>query len=147
MPSVFGALRRRALPALVAAALGTTALTAPMAQAQSTEERFHDLFVTAGYCTAFGAALGTAFLAFKEDPSQNLRFVAIGASLGFIGGSILGSYVIFSPMVQENGHVETGTLLSGGEALPENRLALRPTWDRTERRVSAVEGAMTLMTF
>ena len=72
------------------------------AQAQTVEERFQDLFVTAGYATAFGAAIGTAFLAFHEDPSAHLRYVAVGASLGFLGGSVLGSYIIFSPMMSSD---------------------------------------------
>ncbi|MBP9709300.1 MAG: hypothetical protein KBD78_16820 [Oligoflexales bacterium] len=70
----------------------------PQASAQATDERFQDLFVTAGYSTAFGAALGAAFLAFTDEPASQLRYVAMGASLGFIGGSILGTYIIFSPM-------------------------------------------------
>ena len=72
------------------------------ALAQSTEERFRDLFVTAGYATAFGAALGAATLSFKTNPENHLRFIAVGASLGFIGGSALGSYVVFSPIFSYN---------------------------------------------
>lgn len=69
-----------------------------IAFSQSTEERFQDLFTTAGYATAFGAAMGAAALSFKERPENHLKYVAIGASLGFIGGSILGSYIIFLPV-------------------------------------------------
>lgn len=118
------------------------------AKAQSTEEKFHDLFVTAGYSTAFGAALGTAFLAFKKDPSENLQFVAIGASLGFIGGSIMGSYIIFSPMMADGSEPEgvESTLLTEA-ALPERRLVVRPTYDRAEKKITAIEGGMTLATF
>ena len=61
------------------------------------EELFQDVFVTAGYCTAFGAALGVAVVALHENPTDNLRYIAVGASLGFIGGSLLGTYVVFSP--------------------------------------------------
>lgn len=68
-------------------------------QAQSAEERFQDLFITAGYSTAFGAALGAAMLAFTPEPSRQLRYIAMGASLGFIGGSIMGTYIIFTPML------------------------------------------------
>src|SRR4051794_24531918 len=91
----------RASALALAVSLGLSALPAAAA-AQSTEERFQDLFVTAGYTTAFGAALGTAFLAFTADPAANLRYVAVGASLGFIGGSALGSYIIFSPMLTDS---------------------------------------------
>lgn len=65
--------------------------------AQSTEQRFQDLFTTAGYATAFGAALGAAALSFKQQPENHLRYVAIGASMGFIGGSVMGTYIIFAP--------------------------------------------------
>lgn len=68
-----------------------------------TEQQFHDLFITAGYSTAFGAALGAAFLGLMDDPAGNLRFIAIGASLGFIGGSLLGTYMIFSPVIITGG--------------------------------------------
>ena len=77
-------------------------MSSGQALAQSTEERFRDLFVTAGYATALGAALGAATLSFKSNPEDNLRFIAVGASLGFIGGSFLGSYVVFSPMFSFN---------------------------------------------
>ncbi|HYX34059.1 MAG TPA: hypothetical protein VE954_13180 [Oligoflexus sp.] len=76
----------------------STASSPARAQMVSTEERFQDLFVTAGYGTAFGAAFGAALLSFQAKPDQNLRFVAIGASVGFIGGSLIGSYLIFSPV-------------------------------------------------
>jgi hypothetical protein len=79
----------------------STASSPARAQMVSTEERFQDLFVTAGYGTAFGAAFGAALLSFQAQPSQNLRFVAIGASVGFIGGSLIGSYVIFTPVFSE----------------------------------------------
>lgn len=66
-------------------------------QSSSTEEQFQDLFVTAGYSTAFGAALGLALLSFSSDPSSELSTIAVGASLGFIGGSLLGTYMILAP--------------------------------------------------
>lgn len=79
-------------------ALAVLALATPPAQSQSSEERFQDLFSTAGYACAFGATLGVAALAFQPEPEKHLKFIAIGASLGFIGGSLLGSYVVFSPI-------------------------------------------------
>lgn len=86
--------------ALTAVIFGSVVLAVPpKARAQSTEDRFHDLFVTAGYSAAFGAAMGAAVLAFVPDPGEKLSYISVGASLGFIGGSILGSYVIFQPML------------------------------------------------
>ena len=116
------------------------------ASAQTTEERFHDLFVTAGYCTAFGAAVGTAFLAWTEDPSENLEYVAMGASLGFLGGSVLGSYIIFSPTFADADKKDQGTLITSG-SLPEEGLVLRPAWDHKKGKLASVEGGMTLFSF
>ena len=53
-----------------------------------TEDGFREVFVTAGYSAAFGAAIGAALLPFFPNPSlSSLRYVAGGASLGFIAGS------------------------------------------------------------
>ena len=41
-------------------------------QVVTTEQRFQDLFVTAGYGTAFGAAMGAAVLSFKISPKRTL---------------------------------------------------------------------------
>ncbi len=116
-------------------------------QQVATEERFQDLFVTAGYCTAFGAALGTAFLAFTANPSENLRFVAVGASLGFIGGSALGSYIIFSPLMSVEGPSRYSGTLASEAPLPAKGLVIRPTLDRMTHRITSVEGGMTLARF
>ncbi|NRA67060.1 MAG: hypothetical protein HRU19_21405 [Pseudobacteriovorax sp.] len=67
------------------------------AQVVNTQERFQDLFISAGYGTAFGASLGAAVLPFQSNPEKNLRLVAIGASIGFIAGSVMGSYLILTP--------------------------------------------------
>ncbi|MCB9229050.1 MAG: hypothetical protein H6618_05505 [Deltaproteobacteria bacterium] len=65
----------------------------------STENHFRELFMTAGYSTAFGAALGAAAIGLTENPADKLRYVAVGASLGFITGSLVGSWLIFTPLV------------------------------------------------
>lgn len=124
--------------------LTSTLLAAP-AQAQTNEERFQDLFVTAGYATAFGAAIGTACLAWTDDPSANLQYVAMGASLGFLGGSIMGSWVIFSPMLGDASEPRRSTLLGGD--MPKSGLVVRPVFDQKAHRLVAVEGGMTLFSF
>ncbi|MEZ4742421.1 MAG: hypothetical protein R3B45_08245 [Bdellovibrionota bacterium] len=76
--------------------------TNAVAQSSDTEERFHDLFIIAGYSTAFGAALGAAVLGLTANPSSKLNYVYAGASIGFICGSIFGTYVVFSPMLVDS---------------------------------------------
>jgi hypothetical protein len=99
----------------------------PQAFAQSTEERFQDLFKTAGYATAFGAALGASMLAFTPNPASQLRHVAVGASLGFIGGSLFGSYIIFSPLLARE--QETGPQLYAA-----NREFAASTWSEAQEQ-------------
>lgn len=137
------------------------------ATAQSTEERFQDLFVTAGYATAFGAALGAAMLSFVSDPASELRYVAYGASLGFIGGSVMGTYVIFSPMLSlENQNKENdGAIVAQGSSsgpakngdsrfLASNQpqtyrpgLRITPAIDRISGRMESLTGTLTIATF
>lgn len=128
-------------------ALVTGAFRTQAAQAQTVEERFQDLFVTAGYATAFGAAIGTAFLAFHEDPSAHLRYVAVGASLGFLGGSVLGSYIIFSPMISTDDSSASQNSLIASQAIPQRGIAVRPTWNREAHSLDGVEAGMTLLNF
>lgn len=117
---------------------------ATLAQAQSTEEKFQDLFVTAGYCTAMGAAVGTALLAWTEDPTANLRFVAMGASLGFLGGSFLGSYIIFSPGLTDLREPSQGSTIA--EA-PTNGVLLRPIFHRSSHKLVSLEAGWTMWNF
>jgi hypothetical protein len=131
-----------AIPVLVA-----TLLTSVPAQAETTatEERFQDLFITAGYCSAFGAAFGTALLAFTTEPAENLRYVAVGASLGFIGGTALGSYIIFSPMVASEGTQKPALAL--GANFPSHGVVIRPTIDAKTHGLTSIEGGLTLAQF
>lgn len=116
----------------------------PKAMAQSTEERFHDLFVTAGYATAFGAALGAAALSFKPDPENHLRFIAIGASLGFISGSVLGSYVVFNPMFASDEPKDKPDYIA---ATSTKGITLMPTFSQKDYKLAAVTGGVTLFNF
>lgn len=112
------------------------------AQMITTEERFQDLFVTAGYGAAFGAAFGAALLSFQPKPDQNLRYVAIGASVGFIGGSILGTYMIVSPsFAAEPQDMSTW-------ADKENTIRLQPSFDPDNSyRFTGLQGQWTVARF
>jgi len=136
------------LRSLFVASLITCSSIGQVANAQASEERFQDIFITAGYATAFGAALGAASLSFFEDPQEHLQYVAIGASLGFIGGSILGSYFVFSPMIAtEQARPLNSTLLADSQNSKAGALTLRPTFNPQSSSLSQIEGAFTLLRF
>lgn len=112
------------------------------AQMITTEERFQDLFVTAGYGAAFGAAFGAALLSFQPKPDQNLRYVAIGASVGFIGGSILGTYMIVSPSIS------SGPQDMSNWADNENTVRIQPSFDPNNHyRFTGLQGQWTVARF
>jgi hypothetical protein len=126
------------------ALLSWALMKAPNARAESTEERFHDLFITAGYATAFGAALGAAALSFSSAPEQNLKFVAVGASLGFFGGSALGTYLIFSPMFTDTAAPNDQRLAT--IELPKRGLVIRPVLSR-DLSLARLETGLTILQF
>ena len=111
------------------------------------EERFQDLFITAGYCTAFGAAFGTAMLAWTSEPAENLKYVAVGASMGFIGGSILGTYVVFSPLIVDSSRPTTDSRPDLLASHKSAGISLQPIWDGSKRALTGVAGSVTLATF
>ena len=123
----------------------TTSISAVANADVSTEERFQDLFVTAGYSAAFGAALGAAFLAFEPNPSEKLQYISIGASLGFIGGSVAGTYIIFQPMFGDKSNGEQDNMLAGNYR--QGTLALKPWFDTSTRSFNRVDGSYTILTF
>ena len=127
-----------ALFILLSVALGRSA------QAQSTQERFEDLFTTAGYATAFGAAMGAAALSFKKYPENHLRFVAVGASLGFIAGSALGTYIIFTPILVSGAADTTTTRF---ETTASHPFRLSPTLNPSTKRVTGIYGELLVARF
>jgi hypothetical protein len=101
-----------------------------------TEEKFHNLFLTAGYSTAFGAALGAAFLGLQPNPSKNLHYIAMGASIGFITGSAFGSYVVFAPVFNSSKGEQRNFPLDTTQNSP--RLPLQYTGDTTSTAKSNI---------
>ena len=114
------------------------------AYGQNSEQNFQDIFITAGYATAFGAALGAAALGLQNNPEENLNYIAVGASLGFIGGSIMGAYMVFTPVMAENPS-QTSSMLANN--MNEKTLYVRPYISNTKNKITAVEGAMTILSF
>lgn len=110
----------RVLQLLAFLSINTTAI----AQSEITpEERFQDLFVTAGYSTAFGTAIGAAIVGLSKNPTGNLRYLAVGASIGFISGSAMGAYFVFSPLFSNEAHLGQNSI---SPAFPENTIRLTP---------------------
>lgn len=118
------------------------------ALAQSTEERFHDLFTTAGYATAFGAALGAAVLSFQKQPEIHLRYVAIGASMGFIGGSVLGTYIIFSPVFSSSQDISTTNILTPTDTThSQGTILIKPAFKADTFKVASLIGEVVFLKF
>lgn len=80
---------RKLATILILLFVAQTSLAQEMTQ---TDEQFREVFITAGYSAAFGAATGAAILAFMPNPGENLRFVVGGASAGFVAGSAYAFY-------------------------------------------------------
>lgn len=119
-----------------AAVIASLSLVSETGSAQMTnsQERFQDFFATAGYGTAFGAALGAATLPFQGNPEKHLRSVAIGASIGFFSGSLLGSYIVFSPSFAKQSKQKS------------NPLVIAPLLD-TDLNIKGIKGSWKLAEF
>ncbi|MBC7533555.1 MAG: hypothetical protein H7318_18440 [Oligoflexus sp.] len=129
---------------LVGLSLSSTFMSSTChAQMITTEERFQDLFVTAGYGAAFGAAFGAALLSFQPKPDKNLKFVAIGASVGFIAGSLMGTYMIFSPVAGTFEDAQTYAFNDADKA----PLRISPVFDPATHTFAGVTGQWTMARF
>ena len=118
----------------------------------TTEEHFHDMFLTAGYSTVFGAALGAAFLGLTENPSENFQFVAMGASLGFIGGSLLGTYLVFNPtfIVDSNSFSPSSPnkkITLAAQQPAANSIQISPIWNTGARKWEGISASLSLYNF
>ncbi len=97
----------RYLPAVMLLTCALASAGTPTARAgvmtSSIKENFNSLFLTAAYSTVLGAALGGASLAFSSDPHSKIRYIPIGAAVGFMSGTLLGTYFIISPSFSRGG--------------------------------------------
>ena len=107
---------------------------------QVTSNRFQHIFTTAAYSAALGGAIGTAVLAFTPKPADNLRFIAIGASIGFMSGILLGGYLAFVPTVKKSPSVGAEGVAyqsSLGGQIPTNTLTVEAIFDEKSPRQTA----------
>ena len=107
------------------------------------EGKFQDMFVTAGYSAAAGAAIGAALLAFQDEPTRHLKFISVGASLGFLGGTALGSWVALAPILVDNAQPAP----SHFSYQSSQRIIIRPWIDTAKRSIAGVEAGAILASF
>jgi len=111
------------------------------------EQKYQDVFVSAGYATALGAAVGAALLAFKEDPSEHLRYVAIGASVGFFAGTTFGTYLAVAPAFSSHDKTGSKYIDYAGTGLQERQLLVQPVIDQDTWTLSGAQAGMVLAKF
>lgn len=129
------------------ATLGFVKSTAADASALTLEHKYQEVFVSAGYATALGAAVGAALLSFKDDPTNNLRYVAIGASVGFFAGTAFGTYLVVAPsFAMKDDDKMMPTEFNATDAKPY-QLVVQPTVSTQSWKIKGVETGMVLARF
>jgi hypothetical protein len=114
------------------------------------EQKYQDVFVSAGYATAMGAAAGAALLVFHDKPEENLRYIAVGASVGFFAGTAFGTYMVIAPAFSMNdkdsNHLAGHSQLSLREAKP-GQLVLQPSVNTKSLNISNLQAGMVFAQF
>lgn len=105
-------------------------------------ENFNGILLTAAYSTVIGGAVGAAALAFEKAPKQKLRYIPVGAAIGFLSGTLLGTYIVFVPSFGKSNEGKKTDYddLEGFSQLPiisnaPSVLALNPHFDLEKRRI------------
>ncbi len=110
------------------------------------ESNFQDMFVTAGYSAAAGAAIGAALLTFQEEPLHHLKFMSVGASIGFLGGMSVGSWMVIAPIfVDKSDSSPVPTKLAQNSN--HSQLVIRPWLDVAKNTVSGLEAGLVFASF
>ncbi len=127
------------------------------AETMTLEQKYQNVFVSAGYATALGAAVGAAMLSFKDEPTDHLRYVAVGASVGFFAGTMFGTYMVVAPSFALDNHSEDDSKLVNSkiDRLPrsidsryeERTLVVKPTVSSKHQTIKSLEAGMILAKF
>jgi hypothetical protein len=113
-------LTKPMLKAIATFAVSLTVMNTAAAQQRLAvkSDDLRDVFLTAGYAAAFGAATGVALLPFLSGSvSSNMRVVAGGASIGFLLGSALSLYNISSNIHASNSRSNNGNFAPDDETV------------------------------
>jgi hypothetical protein len=111
--------------------LGCLNANGGQAATMTLEQKYQDVFVSAGYGTAMGAAMGAAMLSFRDHPEDHLRYIAIGASIGFFSGTVFGTYVTVAPSFasQQPSNDKSDFSVTSLEGRRERELVVKPTFN------------------
>jgi len=71
-------------------------LLAPVRETRAASPEARVFLLTSTYGVMAGSLTGLASLAFYSSPSEHMRNVAMGASLGLYTGIILGAYLLYA---------------------------------------------------
>lgn len=107
------------------------------------EGRFQDMFVTAGYSAAAGAAVGAAVLTLQDNPARHLKFISIGASLGFLGGTVFGGWMALAPILVDNSSPMAPSFVVANPS----QIVVRPWIDMGSQSLKGIEAGAVLAQF
>jgi hypothetical protein len=108
------------------------------------EGKFQDMFVTAGYSAAAGATIGAALLTFQDSPMKKLNFISIGASVGFLSGTAIGSWIALAPIFVENNSLQPSLMAHDA---PTGQVVVKPWINIARNTVSGLEAGAVLARF
>lgn len=120
--------------------------TSPVRADSEIESNFKDMFVTAGYSAAAGAAIGAALLSFQDQPLHHLKYMSVGASIGFLGGMSVGSWIVLAPIFVDNA-APSATPTKLAQNSKHSKIILKPRLDVAKNSVSGLEAGLVFASF
>jgi hypothetical protein len=121
-------------------------ITTPVRADSEIESNFKDMFITAGYSAAAGAAIGAALLSFQQQPLEHLKYMSVGASIGFLGGMSVGSWIVFAPIFVENA-APSATPTKLAHNSKHSQFIIKPWLDTAKNSVSGLEAGLVFASF